>query len=641
MSSIRTLIVGTAGHIDHGKSSLVRALTGIDPDRLEEEQVRGMTIDLGFAPYAHASGATVGMIDVPGHERFIRNMVAGASSVDLALLVVAADDGVMPQTREHLAILQLLGVSRGMVALTKVDLVDPELVELAHEELLEFLAGTFLEGAPIVPVSAVTGAGMDVLRSTLDGLLDEVQPHVPEGVFRLPVQRVFTVKGHGLVATGVPVSGVVRPGESLEVVRSGARARVRAVQAYGQSREQGQAGHSTALNLTGLSLDDLRRGDVLASLDAFRASRFLALSYEHVSGDVALQPRHPVRVHVGTAEVMGRAVMLQSETLPQGSELAGQAALALQLRLEEPVCSVAGDRVLLRDAASMRVLGGGTVLALTDGRLKRDKQRVLGELSAREAALGDVPALAQAVLAAAGVRAVPADELALECGVSSEALSLALRATVEQGDPVCAGSLYVAAAALQVIGDELVQRLKRAHRARPLLDWADRMELLAGQPWSDAVARAAMEHDARIETSSGGRVRRRGHQGRMNEELSAAKHRIVSALLQAGACPPVIGPELSLVSEQDTAALVEHLRHEGELLAAGPHLFHRDVMARMQRLLVEHADARDGAIDIPVLRDELGTTRKYLIPLLEAFDAAGWTVRHGDRRVLRRRDGAS
>jgi selenocysteine-specific elongation factor len=633
VSTIRTVIVGTAGHIDHGKSALVRSLTGIDPDRLEEERARGMTIDLGFAPYAHDSGATVGMIDVPGHERFIRNMVAGSTSIDLAMLVVAADDGVMPQTREHLAILQLLGVGRGLVALSKIDLVDPDLRELAVEELEEFLAGTFLEGAPVVPVSAITGDGMDTLRTTLDGLIEQTTPHVAEGSFRLPVQRVFSAKGHGLVATGVPISGAVRAGDTLEVVRTGRALRVRAVQAYGEAREQGQAGHSTALNLAGGDTDDLTRGDVLATPGAFRVSRFVALAYEHVTGEVPLRMQHPVRLHAGTAEVMGRAVLLDGDQAEEGQ------GAAVQLRLDEAVCCVPGDRVILRDAASMRVLGGGTVLALTDGRLKRNKDRVLGELGARAAALGDVSGLAAAVVASAGPRGVSADALAVECGVTVPELEQALAPVTESGELLRAGPLYVTRDALLVIGDELVTGLKHAHRARPLLDWVDQAELLAGRPWPEAAVRAALVEDARIEIQSGGRVRRRGHKGRMSDELMAARDRLVNAVRDAGPCPPAVDEALTGVSGKDTAALVEHLRHSGELVAAGPHLFHRDAMDALKRILVAHADTRDGAIDIPVLRDELGTTRKYLIPLLESFDAEGLTVRHGDRRVLRRREG--
>ena len=632
MSAIRTVIVGTAGHIDHGKSAVVRRLTGIDPDRLAEERERGMTIDLGFAPYRHGSGATVGMIDVPGHERFIKNMVAGATSIDLALLVVAADDGVMPQTREHLAILGLLGVQRGLVALTKIDLVDDDLVELAHEELREFLAGSFLEDAPIVPVSSVTGTGFDVLRATLDEQIGLAQPRQPVGPFRLPVQRVFSAKGHGLVVTGVPVSGAVRAGEHLEIVRTGERVRVRSVQAYGEEREQAAAGHSAALNLAGATVDDVRRGDVVAEPGSFRATRFVALSYRHVVPATPLRPRHPIRLHAGTAEVLGRAVILDSDAAVE------HGSARVQLRLDEAVCCAVGDRVLLRDAASMQVLGGGLVLALHDGRLKRLKQRVLGELGARERALGDPTRLAEAVLEASGPRGVEADDLALECGLAAAELLAGLQPLLDAGKVVRRGSLLTSASALERVADEIVTRLKQAHRARPLLDWLDQAGVVSGLAFGDVVTRAAIAHDPRLETTTGGKIRRRGHRGRLGPELEQARKRLADQLRAAGACPPLVDTDLAGLSQADTEALVELMREEGELIRVGQHAFHRDVFDRMRQTLVAHAEAREGAIEIPVLRDELGTTRKYLIPLLEAFDAEGLTVRHGDRRLLRRRE---
>lgn len=631
MSTIRTVIVGTAGHIDHGKSSLVRRLTGVDPDRLEEERSRGMTIDLGFAPYEHRSGATVGMIDVPGHERFIKNMVAGATSVDLALLVVAADDGVMPQTQEHLAILELLGVPRGVVALTKIDLVEADLVELAQEELREALAGTFLADAPVVPVSSHTGQGLDLLRAALDDAIEAAVPHAPEGPFRLPVQRVFSAKGHGLVVTGVPISGVVRPGESLEIVRTGQRVRVRAVQAYGLDREQGQAGHSTALNLAGASKEDVTRGDVVGFPGAFRSSRFIALNYRHVAALTPLRPQHPVRLHVGTSEVLGRA-------LPLADADAELTAAPVQLRLDDAVCCALGDRVVLRDAASLHVLGGGTVLALGEGRLKRGKARVLGDLEARREALGDPRSLIRAVLLSAGPRGASPETLVKECGLASTELESCIAELQAEGALQRAGNLLVGAEALTAVADGIVEALKHGHRARPLLDWLDQASVLTGVSAPDAVLRAALLHDGRLETAPGGKLRRKGHRGRLGEQLGQARERVAGALLQGDLCPPAVGPELAGLSAQDTRALLEFMREEGELIGVGEHLFHREALAKARRILAAHGQAREGAIDIPTLRDELGTTRKFLIPLLEAFDAEGLTVRHGDRRVLRRRE---
>ena len=631
MSELRRVIVGTAGHIDHGKSSLVRFLTGVDPDRLEEERERGMTIDLGFAPYQHASGATVGLIDVPGHERFIKNMVAGSTSVDVVLLVVAADDGVMPQTREHLAILRLLGVERGMIALSKVDLVDEELVEMALEDVRDFVSGTFLEQAPIVPVSATTGFGMDELRQTLDGLVDSVEPRTDSGPYRLPVQRVFSVAGHGLVVTGVPVSGRVAIGQTLELVRTGQRLRVRGIQAYGEKRESGSAGHSTALNLAGGSKDDVRRGDVVSVPGLFGSSRFLALDYLHVDPNSTLRQRHPVRAHVGTDEVIGRATLLDA----QHGEIDGHHRV--QVRLDEAVCCAVGDSMVLRDAASMAVLGGGRVLAITDGRLKRQKERVLTDLDVRADAMGDPLALVRAALAGAGPRGCSTAELEREAGDVMDTLLSVLQPALDGRELLRVGSdRWYAGSALDALGDELISVLKKAHKRQPLLDWLDLSEVRSLMSCSEAALRATIERSRRVETQPGGRIRRSGHRGRLGDRLTEVKDRIVSTLLAAGASPPTINEEFTGLPAADNRALIDMLRVAEEVKVVGPFLFHPEVLQRLVATLIEHAGERDGAIEIPVLRDALGTSRKYLIPLLEHFDAMGLTARHGDRRVLRR-----
>ena len=631
MAAIRSVIVGTAGHIDHGKSSLVEALTGVDPDRLEEEQRRGMTIDLGFAPYLHGSGALVGFIDVPGHERFIKNMVAGATSVDIALLVVAADDGVMPQTREHLAILGLLGVRRGLVALTKIDLVEPGLAELARQDTAALLAGGPLEGAPVLPVSTVTGAGLPELRAALDALIDEVPARAEDGPFRLPVQRVFSAKGHGTVVTGVPVSGRVAAGDELEVVGKELRLRVRGVQAYGAAREVGRAGHSTALNVSGAGREDVRRGDVVAQPGVFAARRSLSAAYRHVH-DEPLRNRGAVRLHVGTAEVLGEVVLLQADSLARDAEG------FIQLRLEEPVVTAPGDRYLLRHASSMAVLGGGTVVAPTDGRLKRFKERVLREASERLAAQGDPLALAHVVLGLAGRRGCELSRLVVETGVAAATLRELLRPDVSAGRLACIGSLYLEPAALSEVADELAAALRAEHAAHPLHDWSDLAAARRAVVADEAVLAAALAGDRRFETAGGGRVRLSGHRAQLGSGESAAREKLLAALEQGGAAPPPVDARLTGLPEARHRALVESLRAAGEVVAVGPHLFSAAALVRLKEAVRAHGRARRGAIDIPVLRDELGTTRKYLIPLLEHFDAQGLTVRHGERRTLRHVD---
>ena len=628
--AIRPVIVGTAGHIDHGKSSLVRALTGIDPDRLAEEQARGMTIDLGFARYEHAGGGLVGIIDVPGHERFIRNMVAGATSVDVVLLVVAADDGVMPQTREHLAILELLGARRGLVALTKIDLVEADLVQLAADDIEAFVAGTFLEGVPLLPVSSTSGQGLEALRAALDEQVAAVPPRDDGGPFRLPVQRVFSAKGHGTVVTGVPVSGRVGPGDVLELVDSGAPLRVRGVQAYGAARDEGHAGHSTALNISGASKDEVHRGQVLASPGLFHARRRLLLSYRHVSDEEVLRNNHPVRLHVGTAEIMGRAVLLDAQ-----NALPGQDAW-LQLRLDTPVVAAAGDRYILRDAASMELLGGGAVLASGTGRWKRFKPRVLDEAQRRRDAQHDPAALLAVVVELSGRRGLTLGALAGELALTHADTQALLAAPLAAGTAVAAdGGLFVDAGALDEVGDEVVAALEAEHRRQPLLEWADIGALRAAVAVDEPVLAAVLRRDSRLVTEAGGRVRLARHRVRLDDDQRVAREQVLARLEAAGLQPVAVDAGELGLSAAKGRELLAMLTAGGEVVSVAGHLYHADALAELRRRVIAHGQARGGAIEIPELRDELGTTRKFLIPLLEHFDTAGVTRRQGDRRVLR------
>lgn len=629
--SIRRVIVGTAGHIDHGKSSVVRALTGIDPDRLEEERARGMTIDLGFARYEHGSGALVGIIDVPGHERFIKNMVAGATSVDIVALIVAADDGVMPQTREHLDILRLLGVERGLVVVTKIDLVEPELLELARDDIAEFVAGTFLEGAPVVSVSSQTGEGMDALRATLDALVDDVPTRETGGPFRLPVQRVFSAAGHGTVATGVPVAGEVGVGDTLELVGAGKEARVRGLQAYGRACDAARAGHSVALNVTGLGRDEITRGDVLATPGVFVARRHLLAHYRHVDAAGPAAHNTPVRVHAGTAEVIGRLVVLDGDEVARGEEA------FVQLRLDAPLVVAPGDRVLVRHAASMTLLGGGTALATTDGRVKRFKDRVLDDARRRLAAGDDPRGWLRAALSSAGRRGATRDDLAHDVSLTPAALGALVDEALEAGDAVRAGELTFEPEAIEEIAGEVVGALRAEHRRLPLMEWLDVRTLRAAVDVDDAVLAAVLEHDDRFDVAAGGRVRRRGHRVQLAPELRAAREAILAAADAAPASPPKSSAADLGLDDAALTKLLDAMRASGELVAIGGHDFSAAGLASLREHLLDHARQRDGAIDIPALRDELDTSRKYLIPLLEHFDADGLTLREGDGRRIRPR----
>ncbi|MCL4159014.1 UNVERIFIED_CONTAM: hypothetical protein GTU68_011548, partial [Idotea baltica] len=372
---IQPIVIGTAGHIDHGKSTLVRALTGIDPDRLKEEKARGLTIDLGFAPLTLPDGRLVGIIDVPGHERFIKNMVAGASGIDLVVLVVAADDGVMPQTREHLSIMGLLGVKRGMIVLTKIDIVDEEMVELAEEDVRETVAGTFLEDAPIYRVSAISGEGFESFKGELFEAAGKVEPRAADGVFRMPIQRVFTSKGFGTVVTGIPLSGSVNVGDTLEILPGGMRGKVRGIQAYKQKADSARAGHSTAINISDVSHKEVKRGCVASAPGFYRAARLIGARLTMLPHlDRPLQNRAAIRLHTGTIEAVGEVILLDAAELQPGD------TGLVQIRLEEPVVCAPGDAFILRLASPLMSLGGGKILEESRFRLKRFKDFVIDGL---------------------------------------------------------------------------------------------------------------------------------------------------------------------------------------------------------------------------------------------------------------------
>ncbi|HSB62321.1 MAG TPA: selenocysteine-specific translation elongation factor, partial [Vicinamibacteria bacterium] len=408
----RSLIVGTAGHIDHGKSALVRALTGTDPDRLKEEKERGITIDLGFAHLELGEGLVASFVDVPGHERFVRNMLAGAHGIDAVVLVVAADESVMPQTREHFHICRLLGIPRGLVALTKCDLADADSQALAELEARELVAGSFLEGRPVLRVSALTGLGLDALRDALRALAVEAPPRPSGGLLRLPVDRAFTMRGFGTVVTGTLVSGALDLGEEVEVLPAGRRARVRGLQVHGSSVDRAEAGTRTAVNLAGLDVSDLVRGDVLARPETLRPTAMLDVELALLRGERALVDGARVRVHLASAEVLARVRLLGERRLEPG-----RAGFA-QLRLERPAVAGRGDRVVLRAYSPATTIGGALVLdPLPPKRRASDRPRLERLREAREPA-----AAAAALVAEAGPAGLDAPALVSRLGLPIERL---------------------------------------------------------------------------------------------------------------------------------------------------------------------------------------------------------------------------
>lgn len=616
------MILGTAGHIDHGKTSLVRALTGVDTDRLPEEKRRGITIDLGFAPLQLDGIGTLGVVDVPGHEAFVRTMVAGATGVDLALLVVAADEGVMPQTREHLAILRLLGVHSGVVALTKSDLVDDEWLALVREDILSEIADDPLADSEVVAVSAVTGAGLDELRAALARAARRVPSRGSDDLFRMPVDRAFTIRGTGTVVTGTVWSGTLALDGALKLYPSGDAVRARALQAHGQAVDRIAAGERAAVALAGIDLSRVGRGAVLVSGDAWRTSTVLRAEVSLLA-DVAaaVAPRTRLRLHLGTSEVGARVVALDGVIEP------GEAA-PVRLVVDEPIVARAGDRFVLRGGSPVGTVGGGIV---TDPLAPPRARAWTSGVSSPSASLARF-------LGEAGTAGVDIAELPVRLGVPSTALDALL------GD-VAAWRVADRAYSRETrdgIADRILATLTRQHAEHPLANGVQRQwlrsRIRAPEPAVDAVL-ARLVADGAIAMEHG-EVRLAGFSPRLSERQRRAADDIAARIAVAGTEPPTL-EELSAavhVDATELAAICRVLTREGALVAveSNRHYAPSSVAELTGRLATGMQAGSDyGPAE---LREFLGFSRKFLIPFLEFCDRVGYTVRNDAGRRRRGTD---
>ena len=611
-------VIGTAGHVDHGKSALVEALTGIHPDRLREERERGLTIELGFAWMTLPSGREVSVVDVPGHVRFVRHMLAGVGAIDLALFVVAADEGVMPQTREHLEILDLLDVRHAIVALTKVDLApDEEWLELVEEELREQLAPTTLAGAPIVRTSATTGEGLDALRATLDAALEGVPEPRDIGRPRFGIDRVFTMQGFGTVVTGTLLDGQLRAGETLEAVPDGPSARIRGLQTHQQQVEEAQPGTRVAINLAGVGTDELRRGQVLAPPGQVGPARTIDAALRVLPGR-ALRHNLRVTVHLGAAETQGRVRVLGADEVPDGGE--GWC----QIQLAPPLAAAVGDLFVLR--VSDRTLAGGRVLAINTERRRRtdpaavERLRALAEGSVEETALAALERIEPATLA----------ELARHADLDGDALGDAMRTLVETGEAIALGGdepRYLSRAGAARLRTRATRALEAYEREHPLRRVMTREELRA-RLGLDARAFEVVLPALAPEVLAEGRGARRAD---WSPQPTAAQRRAaeaaVAVLVAGGATPPRVDldPELAGLLE-DRGEIVDC--GDGVMLAA-------QAFEEISRTVVALIEAQ-GAATLAQLRDAIGTNRRAAQAILERLDRDGVTQRRGDERVLPR-----
>ncbi|MCS7172629.1 MAG: selenocysteine-specific translation elongation factor [Armatimonadetes bacterium] len=621
---IRAAVVGTAGHVDHGKSTLVYALTGIDPDRLEEEKRRGMTIDLGFAHMDLPSGVRVGFVDVPGHERLIRNMLAGAAGFDAVMLVVASDEGVMPQTREHVDILRFLRIPRGVVALTKRDLVDEEWLELVQEDVRSFLAETFLENAPIVPVSAKTGEGLAELVAALDRVVASGSPRPAEGPVRLPVDRSFQVAGWGTVVTGTLWSGRIRPDDTLQILPSGRTVRVRGIQSHGRPVPEVRAGQRVALNLLGISREEVGRGDVLVTPGAFEAATSLDVRLQLLPGTPALRHGDRVRLYLGTAEAIGRAFLLEGATLSPG------AAGFAHIRLEQPITAAFGDPFVIRRPSPMLTWGGGEVLQVNPPRSRRQDPTVLVHLRILESQ--DPEGVLLLAVESSGTDGSTLPDLVRRTGMAAERLHTLLLQAQAKGLVWSVRDRWIHGAVLHRIEEEILQALSAYHRTRPWRrglpqgEWLTLIRRLGGAAWELAAERVAH----RVVTD-GGFVRLPDHHPVLTPDQARAVDELRSWLERSG----LEGPSRTEV-EQALGARAEvalqFLLDAGEALELRGLLYHRKSLERAIAVISEalHVQA---SLTVAAVRDLLGTSRKYVLPLLEYLDTVGVTRRQGDLRV--------
>jgi selenocysteine-specific elongation factor len=636
-------VIGTAGHVDHGKSTLVEALTGIDPDRLKEEKEREMTIDLGFAWLTLPSGEQVGVVDVPGHQDFIKNMLAGVGGIEAALFVIAADESVMPQTREHLAILDLLQVPTGVIALTKTDAAESEeWVELVEAEVMEVVEGTVLEDAPIVPVSAVTGQGIDQLRQTLDEVLIEVAPRTDRGRPRLPVDRVFTVAGFGTVVTGTLSDGNLRLGQEVEILPARRKARIRGLQTHKKKIEVAVPGSRVAVNLTGVRTDDLKRGDVITIPGWLEPTQLVDVRLDYLAdAPRALRHNQEVEFFSGAAEVMARVRLLGTRSLAPGE------SGWVQLRLAERTPLVKGDHFIIRQPSPSITIGGGVVVdPLPRRRHRRFRPEVIQRLEML--AHGTPADLLLETLDRRGP--MPARALISDAALPSETAAEALHQLLEEKgvfmlSPESAGAeiapqalasnpQYVASAAgWATLFSRLTGEVGDYHRAHPLRQGMPREALksrlkLETRLFNEAMARASSE-GALVEDET--TVRLPDHAVRFRPDQQEAIDRLLRDYRRAPYTTPSYKDSAAAVGEDVLLALVEI----GQLVRLGPDvLLLPDTYSELVDWVKEYI-TKNGSVNVGQVRDGFNTSRKYALALLEYLDDQRITKRVGDERVLR------
>lgn len=629
------VIIGTAGHVDHGKTLLIKALTGIDTDRLQEEKKRGITIELGFAHLDWPDGTQAGIVDVPGHEKFIKNMLAGAGGIDLAMLIVAADDGFMPQTLEHLDILTLLGIKDGLVVITKCDVVDPEWLEMMQEEIHQRVEGTFLEGKPIIPVSAYTGQNIDVLREELHKMVLRAGQKNMRVPFRLPVDRVFSVDGFGTVVTGTLIEGTMHEGDLAEMVPSGAATRIRNLQVHGKDVETAYAGQRVAVNLAGLKKTDIQRGDAVAKPGSVRISRMLDVRLQNLrDSHRVIQNDMQVHLYHGAAVLMAKVVLLDRDSLNPGE------SCYAQLRMQENIAAKTGDHFVIRFLSPLETIGGGVILDDSPQRHKRNVPAVLEALKIRETGSGGDRVIQ--VLTELGTELPTVEKLAQKLHMEPSDVEEPIRDLCARGEAVeVLEGRYVSSSVMDKIWTACQEILAGYHKQNPLHAGMKEAEVRQkcfrnlDQTAADALLR---------ELRSEGKIRRVSDRYALadfeihfTKRQNNIKDRLVQTYRKAGIESPSTDDVLASFATNekiDSKMVLESLVTDGTLVMLTPQIcWYKDVYAEACRVTREHFEKEETLV-LGQLRDLLNTSRKYALALLDYYDKNRITKKDGDIRRL-------
>jgi selenocysteine-specific elongation factor len=635
-----SLIVGTAGHIDHGKSALVRALTGTDPDRLPEEKRRGITIDLGFADL-QLDNLRLGFVDVPGHERFVKNMLAGAHGIDVLALIIAADEGVMPQTREHFDICRLLGVRNGLIVITKSDLVENEMLSLVETEARELVAGSFLENAPVVAVSSKTGGGLDELKSQLIAIGNRVPARSADFITRLPIDRAFSMKGFGAVVTGTLISGKIDEGADLELLPPALKVRVRGLQVHGASVATAHAGQRTAVNLGGIDTAQIERGMVLAPPGRLRPTQIVDVWIDVLPGAPrGVRSRSRMRLHVGATEVLGRVRVLDepAEIPPGGGGLA-------QLRLEAPVVALHGDRFILRSYSPAQTVAGGVIVDPFAAK-HRGKEMAQTRLLLRTLMEDDRVAKFRGFVSGSGERGLRLADIAAATGWNNDVLASVASAAQAGEQVIDANGVYLARENFDRLSSQVLDELERHHKREPLARGMLR-ETLREKVFAHSLPELFGAVIAKLEASGAvvsekDIIRAGSHSVGLSEQDAQISTRIEQVYRGAGVEAPSIDDAMKqagvTIAQRSQARKILQLLIDGKKLVRiqNEMFMHADVVAALKAKLNEYASKHEPQrlIDVPSFKELAGVSRKYAIPLLEYFDREQVTRRAGDKRVI-------